>query len=87
MYFPEVILHHFFLHFFINISLPVSTFATGFEKIVGFLKIIEFFLIFIADFFFDNCEICIQPEFFCKSIIFLQVSDLSKIITGKYFFL
>ena len=28
---------------------------------------------------------CIQPELFSKSLIFLQVSDLSKIETGKYF--
>ena len=41
---------------------------------------IEYFLIFIADFIFDSCEICIHPELFSKSLIFLQVSDLSKII-------
>ena len=41
----------------------------------------------IADFFFDNCETCIHPELFSKSLISLHVSNLSKIITGRYFFL
>ena len=30
---------------------------------------------------------CIQPVLFSKSLIFCQVSDLSKTITGKFFFL
>ena len=47
----------------------------------------ELFFLFIADFFLDNCEICIHPELLSKSLIFLQVSDLSKITTGKYFLL
>ena len=38
----------------------------------------------IAVFFLDNCEVCIQPELFSKSLIFLQVSNSSKISRGKY---
>ena len=54
---------------------------------VGFLKSIELFLMFIADFFLESNAICIQPVLFSKSLIFLKGPDLSKIITGKYFFL
>ena len=56
-------------------------------SIVDFLKRIELAFIFIADFLFDNCEICIQPELFSKSLTFLHVSDLPKTKIGRYFFL
>ena len=42
---------------------------------------------FMAAFFLDNLEICIQPELFSWSIIFLKLSDSSITITGKIFFI
>ena len=53
----------------------------------GFLKITEFSSLFKAAFFFDNCEICIHPELFSWSKIFLKLYDDSKTKTGKNFFL
>ena len=46
----------------------------------------ELSTLFKAAFFLDNCETCIQPELFSWSIIFLKLSDLSFIRTGKNFF-
>ena len=41
----------------------------------------------IADFFLESWDICIHPVLFSKSLIFRQVSDVSNISTGRYFFL
>ena len=51
------ILHQLFLHLLTITNFPFSSFANGFENTFGFSNKYDSLLIFIAVFFFDNCEL------------------------------
>ena len=82
----DLILHQSPLHLTITRTLPFLILANGLEKIDGFLnKILS--SSGIKEFIFFNCETCIQPLLFLRSIILLKFSFLSICLIGRLIFL
>ena len=84
--FSVFILHQLLLHFWRTKTLPFWILAIGLEKFEGFLNKILFSK-GIIEFIFFNCDQCIHPLLFFKSIILLQFSFLSICLIGKLIFL